>query len=163
MAASTVSRTRKSIVVFLISIAALCSCSALAVEDPVETVDNALFCFNNKFIFKKCNEEYRLKESGDLKVPFEETNRFCNGHCLAETQGLLDCIDDMVSDFVFDNKATTRDIRKTLLTACSYNERRGDINVWDYIHGETSGSHWLHKPFRFYAFVLMAGCVLWIF
>ncbi|KAH7833974.1 hypothetical protein Vadar_011564 [Vaccinium darrowii] len=105
-------------------------------------------------------EAYRLNQSGDLSVPPEATDEFCNGACLSETQGLLDCIDNFVSGFLFYNKATTQDIRDTLHSACSYSIQRGNFNVGEYIQRDTSDSLGLLKPARLRAFVLV---ICWMF
>lgn len=61
-------------------------------------------------IYSGCDEAYRLTQSGNLNVPPEATELFCNGPCLAETRLALSCINDVISDFLFYNKATVRDI-----------------------------------------------------
>ncbi|XP_058189945.1 uncharacterized protein LOC131307459 [Rhododendron vialii] len=127
MEAILLSRSRKSFIFLPIIVSAFCFYSAFADEGPAQTLTNALLCFNNKFIYNRCSEAYRLNQSGDLSVPPEATDEFCNGACLSETQGMLSCIDDIVSGFLFYNKATTRDITGTLHSACSYTKQRGKI------------------------------------
>ncbi|WJX17832.1 hypothetical protein P8452_07701 [Trifolium repens] len=54
-----------------------------------QNIVKALSCFENKL------------------VPPEATDFFCSGPCLIETQLLLECIDNMLSNFIFYNKANT--------------------------------------------------------
>ncbi|KAK8501663.1 hypothetical protein V6N12_002401 [Hibiscus sabdariffa] len=92
---------------------------------PAQSLPKAFFCFNNKYIYTGCNEAYRLNESGDLNIPREATDVFCNGPCLAETQLVLKCVDNVLSGFVFYNKATIRDITNVLRAGCSNTNTRG--------------------------------------
>ncbi|KAJ4719356.1 Glycine-rich protein family [Melia azedarach] len=107
-------------------------------DNPADTLARALFCFNNRFVYSGCEEKYRLNESGNLNVPLQSTDLFCNGPCLAETRFVLNCVEKVLSDFIFLNKATVRDIRSVLNSGCSYTSQRGDFNVWRYVQGETS-------------------------
>ncbi|ESR46756.1 hypothetical protein CICLE_v10003751mg, partial [Citrus x clementina] len=62
-------------------------------------------------------------------VPRGASYLFCNGPCFEETHVMLDCVEKLLSNFNFYNKATVKDIRKAF----------GDFNVWRYINeGETS-------------------------
>ncbi|CAN6990089.1 unnamed protein product [Brassica rapa subsp. trilocularis] len=88
-------------------------------------VQRAAFCFNNNLLYRGCNEAFRLNQGGEFKVPPEETDRFCNGPCAAETELVLECINNVMSDFVFYNRATPRDIRNTLRGGCSNSFTRG--------------------------------------
>lgn len=115
-------------------------------------VQRAAFCFNNNLVsmidkttikeeatlfdknyylspylqlYRGCNEAFRLNQGGEFKVPPEETDRFCNGPCAAETELVLECINNVMSDFVFYNRATLRDIRNTLRGGCSNSFTRG--------------------------------------
>ncbi|THG09589.1 hypothetical protein TEA_022259 [Camellia sinensis var. sinensis] len=132
MAATLASSKSKSFVVFLLITVA--SFSALADNGPAQILTNALLCFNNKFIYNRCNEAYRLNQSGDLNVPPEATDQFCNGACLSETQGLLNCLDNIFSNFMFYNKATIGDIRGTLRGGCSYTNQRGVYNIYRIVY-----------------------------
>ncbi|KAL7205375.1 hypothetical protein ACSBR2_018341 [Camellia fascicularis] len=161
MAATLASSKSKSFVVFLLITVA--SFSALADNGPAQILTNALLCLNNKFIYNRCNEAYRLNQSGDLNVPPEATDQFCNGACLSETQGLLNCLENIFSNFMFYNKATIGDIRGTLRGGCSYTNQRGNFNVGDYMQSETSNSLTLHKPNELHALVLISGCLLLLF
>lgn len=87
------------------------------------------FCFESgktKQIYRGCNKEYQLNESGDLHIPCEATNEYCNGPCLSETKTLLSCIDKLASNFLFLNRATTQLIGNVLDTGCrGYTNQRG--------------------------------------
>ncbi|PPD97394.1 hypothetical protein GOBAR_DD05607 [Gossypium barbadense] len=91
---------------------------------PAQSLAKAFFCFNNKYIYTGCDEAYRLNESGNLNVPREATDIFCNGPCFAETQIVLKCVDNILSDFIFYNKATIGDVTNVLHAGCSYTNRR---------------------------------------
>jgi len=58
-------------------------------------------------------------------VPPEATDFFCSGPCLIETQLVLECIDNMLSNFIFYNKATVQQMRYALNSGCSYSRQRG--------------------------------------
>ncbi|XP_024015521.1 uncharacterized protein LOC18009645 isoform X1 [Eutrema salsugineum] len=88
-------------------------------------VQRAAFCFNNNLLYRGCNEAFRLNQGGEFKVPLEDTDRFCNGPCAAETELVLKCINSVMSDFVFYNRATPRDIRNALRGGCSNSFTRG--------------------------------------
>ncbi|GMI79379.1 hypothetical protein HRI_001607200 [Hibiscus trionum] len=124
----------------LIIVAIFCSNvrSGNAQNFPAQSIPKAFFCFNNKYIYTGCNEAYRLNESGDLNIPREATDAFCNGPCLAETQLVLKCVDNVLSGFVFYNKATVRDIGYVLRSGCSYTNTRGNFDLGDYFQGGIS-------------------------
>ncbi|MBA0859638.1 hypothetical protein Goshw_009112 [Gossypium schwendimanii] len=105
---------------------------------PAQSLAKAFFCFNNKYIYTGCDEAYRLNESGNLNVPREATDIFCNGPCFAETKLVLKCVDNILSDFIFYNKATIGDVTNVLHAGCSYTNRRGNFDVGDYFQGEIS-------------------------
>ncbi|KAG7588522.1 hypothetical protein ISN44_As07g008520 [Arabidopsis suecica] len=98
-------------------------------------VQRAAFCFNNNLLYRGCNEAFRLNQRGEFKVPPEETDKFCNGPCSAETELVLTCINSVMSDFVFYNRATPRDVRNALRGGCSSSFTRGNFNVGDYAQG----------------------------
>ncbi|GLT99038.1 hypothetical protein SLE2022_165060 [Rubroshorea leprosula] len=106
--------------------------------DPAQIVAKALLCFNQKSIYSSCAESYRLTASGNLNVPQDYTNQYCNGPCLTETQLVLNCIENMMTNFVFYNRATIQDIRDTIQAACGYGPQRGDFNVLEHIEAEGS-------------------------
>ncbi|KAF8015582.1 hypothetical protein BT93_H1180 [Corymbia citriodora subsp. variegata] len=101
-------------------------------ETP-EIIAKALLCFNDKYVYQSCDEAYRLDHSGDLHVPPEYTDEFCNGPCLSETNLVLQCIDGVLSHYIFDNHATINDIEETIHAGCSYGPERGDFNVAEHI------------------------------
>ncbi|XLT90331.1 hypothetical protein HN873_012006 [Arachis hypogaea] len=104
--------------------------------DPTQIVSKALLCFNDKYIYTTCEESYRLSERGDLNVPSEKTDEFCEGPCLTETNLVLSCLDNIFSHFIFYNKATIQDIKQTIQSACGYGPQRGDFNVAEHIQAE---------------------------
>ncbi|KAK8633570.1 hypothetical protein V6N13_014415 [Hibiscus sabdariffa] len=141
MAAPTASKLKRFTSFNLLIIVAIFCCNARsgnAQNFPAQSLPRAFFCFNNKYIYTGCNEAYRLNESGDLNIPREATDVFCNGPCLAETQLVLKCVDNVLSGFLFYNKATVRDITNVLRAGCSNTNTRGNFDVGDYFQGEIS-------------------------
>ncbi|CAL1407642.1 unnamed protein product [Linum trigynum] len=119
--------------------ATLCCNKGYAQNQPGEFISKASSCFNDE-IYGRCNRAYRLTLSGNINVPTEATDAFCDGPCFDETHHVLDCINDLLSDFVFFNRATVRDVRAVLNSGCSFtSNRRGDFNVPSYLRDETSG------------------------
>ncbi|OIV91673.1 hypothetical protein TanjilG_26526 [Lupinus angustifolius] len=106
--------------------------------DPTEIVSKALLCFNDKYMYSSCEESYRLKENGNLNVPSQKTDEFCEGPCLTETNLVLSCIDKIFSNFIFYNRATIQDIKETVQSACGYGPERGNFNVAEHIQNEES-------------------------
>lgn len=90
-------------------------------------------------IYSGCDEAYRLTQSGNLNVPPEATDLFCNGPCLAETRLALSCINDVISDFLFYNKATVRDITYALSAGCSSTSQRGNSTAVLFLFHSTYG------------------------
>lgn len=82
------------------------------------------FCFSQIYT-AGCDKEYRLNESGNINVPPGAADLFCNGPCFGETQLMLDCVEKLLSNFNFHNKASVKDIRKALNSGCSYTSQRG--------------------------------------
>ncbi|XP_020967022.1 uncharacterized protein LOC107615321 isoform X2 [Arachis ipaensis] len=93
---------------------------------------------NNVFIFVAllfiamfcCYSDGELQEQSIAKVLscFENnraTDSFCSGPCLSETRLVLNCINDMLSNFVFYNKATAKQMRNALDAGCSFSRERG--------------------------------------
>ncbi|XP_062145416.1 uncharacterized protein LOC133852667 [Alnus glutinosa] len=132
-----------------------------AEDNPGQMVANALLCFNNKFLYIGCDEAYRLNPSGNINVPPGATDLFCNGPCLAETQQVLNCIENALSNFIFYNKATMPEVRYALNAGCSYNTQRGNFNVGDYI-GLASNAHRLPNLISFYTFMLITACCFYL-
>ncbi|CAK9328945.1 unnamed protein product [Citrullus colocynthis] len=110
--------------------------SSVGFEDPPEIVAKALLCFNDKYIYSACEESCRLKESGNLEVPLEKTEEYCNGPCLDETRLVLDCINGIFSNFLFYNRATLQDVRDTIQAGCGYGPQRGNFDVLEHIKAE---------------------------
>lgn len=81
-------------------------------------------------IYSSCEESYRLTASGDLNVPYDYTEQYCEGPCLSETHLVLNCIENILSHFVFYNRATIYDIRDTIKAGCSYGPERGSLYTY---------------------------------
>nr|XP_027115928.1 uncharacterized protein LOC113733901 [Coffea arabica] len=110
-------------------------------KDPDHVVNEALLCFDEKQIYSSCSEAYRLSSSGDLNVPAEYTDQYCNGPCVSETHLVLNCIEGVLLQFKFYNQATISDVRETIKSGCSYGSKRGDFNVAERIQEEHSNGH----------------------
>ncbi|XP_050225135.1 uncharacterized protein LOC126674692 [Mercurialis annua] len=130
MAVPLLSKHKLVVILILIPLALSCFCTAGSAQDipGKEMISDALRCFSSK-IFSGCDESYRLTMNGNLNVPPEATDLFCNGPCLTETQAVLHCINNVLSDFKFFNEATVRDMRSAINAGCSYTNLRGNFNV----------------------------------
>ncbi|KAI3687666.1 hypothetical protein L1987_81366 [Smallanthus sonchifolius] len=115
-------------------------------DEPEEIVVKALQCFNEKHIYSSCEESYRLTESGQLHVPPEYTDEYCNGPCLQETHLVLNCVDNILTHFIFYNHATIKNVKDTIKVGCSYGPHRGDFNVAEHFEGYESSSYKLSYP-----------------
>ncbi|KAK9079538.1 hypothetical protein SSX86_001210 [Deinandra increscens subsp. villosa] len=128
-------------------------------DDPEEVVVKALQCFSEKHIYSSCGNSYRLTASGQVNVPPEFTDEYCNGPCLQETHLVLNCVDNILSHFTFYNHATIKDVKETIQTGCSYGPHRGDFNVAEHIERDESSSNKLSYPililFGFLSFILV--------
>ncbi|KAF3456307.1 hypothetical protein FNV43_RR00957 [Rhamnella rubrinervis] len=111
------------------------------VQDPAQIVAKALLCFNDKHIYSSCEESYRLNESGKLGVPLDKTDAYCNGPCLTETHLVLDCVDNILTNFLFYNKASIQDVRDTIQAACGDGPERGNFNVAEHIQAKESNAN----------------------
>ncbi|KAL8486150.1 hypothetical protein ACS0TY_023023 [Phlomoides rotata] len=96
----------------------------------------ALECFDDRHIYSSCDEKYRLTQHGEVNVPHEYVDQYCNGACLEETELVLECIDEIFKHFVFYNKATINDVRETIKTGCSHGPERGHFNVEEHIEAD---------------------------
>ncbi|CAH1439505.1 unnamed protein product [Lactuca virosa] len=110
-------------------------------DEPEVVIVKALQCFSDKHIYRSCEESCRLTESGQLNVPPGYTDEYCNGPCLKETHLVLNCIDDMLSHYVFYNRATVNDVKETIKAGCSYGPHRGDFNVAEHIEDDESNAY----------------------
>ncbi|KAM0965913.1 hypothetical protein TB2_021417 [Malus domestica] len=110
-------------------------------EDPTQIVAKALLCFNDKYVYSSCEESYRLNEGGNLKVPAEKTDEYCNGPCLTETHLVLDCLEKIMTNFLFYNKATIQDVRDTIHAGCGHGEERGKFDVAEHFRAEGSNAY----------------------
>ncbi|KAL5565919.1 hypothetical protein UlMin_029083 [Ulmus minor] len=138
-----------------------------AAEDnnPGEMFQKALSCFNNKLIYAGCDEAYRLNEEGNLNVPPEAIESFCHGPCLAETQLVLNCVDNIFSNFLFHNKATIPDLRGALNVGCTYAEQgvnSGIFNFGGFLQGETSNAETILNWVIYSALLLITGCCYFV-
>lgn len=124
-------------------------------HNPIQIAEKALQCFNDKNIYSSCEEAYRLTQSGNLNVPLEYTDQYCGGPCLSETHHVLDCINGVLSHFLFYNQATVRDVEETIKEGCSYGPKRGDFNVAEHIQEYSSA-------FKSSSYSFMFGLVLLI-
>ncbi|XP_073042227.1 uncharacterized protein [Primulina eburnea] len=99
-----------------------------------DLIFNKVFeCFDDKYIYSSCNEAYRLTQGGELNVPHDYTDQYCNGPCITETQNVLACIHGIFGQFLFYNRATLSDIRDTIESGCSYGPERGNFDVAEHI------------------------------
>ncbi|XP_050271944.1 uncharacterized protein LOC126715402 [Quercus robur] len=110
-------------------------------HDPAQIVAKALLCFNEKYVYSSCEESQRLSESGKLNVPPQKTDEYCSGPCLTETNLVLNCIENILDNFKFYNKATIQDVRDTVKAACGNGPERGNFDVAEHIKAETSNAH----------------------
>ncbi|GKU85403.1 hypothetical protein SLEP1_g82 [Rubroshorea leprosula] len=110
-------------------------------SDPAQIVAKALLCFNDKQIYSSCAESYRLTVSGNLDVPSQYADEFCTGPCLNETHLVLKCIEFIMTNFEFYNKATIQDIRDTIQAGCGYGPERGKFNVTEHREPEESSTN----------------------
>ncbi|XP_062083498.1 uncharacterized protein LOC133789761 [Humulus lupulus] len=122
--------------------------------NPTEMFQKALFCFNNKFIYAGCDKTYRLNEGGNLNIPPQAVGLFCNGPCLAETELVLNCVDNIFSNFLFYNKATIGDIRGALNVGCTY-DRKGLFNFGGFPQGVISHAERPKISSMVYALILL--------
>lgn len=128
-------------------------------EDPDHILTQALLCFNEKQIYSSCSEAYRLSASGELHVPPETTDEYCTGPCISETHHVLDCLENLLQQFKFYNKATIYDVRETIKAGCSHGPQRGDFNVAKYIQADYNNAQ---KSWRF-GDLFLHGLLLIIF
>ncbi|KAI3821774.1 hypothetical protein L1987_09346 [Smallanthus sonchifolius] len=121
-------------------------------------IAKALVCLNDK-IYSDCEESYRLTESGDLHVPPDYTDKYCGGPCLKETDLVLNCINDVFSNFLFYNRATINNIKDTIKTGCSYGPSRGDFNVAEHIQANGSNSYKFSYHILFWLLPFISVCM----
>ncbi|KAL9253615.1 hypothetical protein AKJ16_DCAP22223 [Drosera capensis] len=107
-------------------------------KDPAQIVVEALHCFSDGYVYRSCEESYRLTVQGDVHVPSYYIDQFCTGPCLAEMNLVLNCIDEIMSNFEFYNKAAMQDVRDTIPAGSSYGSKRGDFNVTEHLQAKVS-------------------------
>ncbi|XP_045790506.1 pupal cuticle protein 36-like [Trifolium pratense] len=127
--------------------------------DPSQIISKALLCFNDKYIYQSCEESYRLSENGNLDVPSEKTDAFCEGPCMSETNLVLGCIDNIFSNFIFYNRATIEDVKETILAGCGYGPERGNFNVAEHIQENKAGKATSHVLMGL-ALIIMGRAIL---
>ncbi|KAM0013410.1 hypothetical protein Hdeb2414_s0044g00742861 [Helianthus debilis subsp. tardiflorus] len=122
-------------------------------------IAKALVCLNDK-IYSECEESYRLTESGELHVPPDYTDQYCGGPCLKETDLVLNCINDVFSNFIFNNRATILIVKDTIKAGCSYGPSRGDFNVAEHVQAYESNSYKFSYPILFWLIPLISVFIL---
>lgn len=92
------------------------------------TKNHCLFLWQ---VYSSCEQSYRLTESGNINVPPGYADQYCRGPCFSETNLVLNCIDNILSHFLFYNRASIQDVRETIKAGCSYGPERGkDISFF---------------------------------
>lgn len=99
-------------------------------------------------IYSGCQGSFRLGPQGTLAVPPGSADAFCGGPCLAETELVLACVDDVMANFRFYNGASAADVRFALDRGCGRSGLRGDFDVLrrlgvgddGYFYGRGSGN-----------------------
>nr|CAB3476726.1 unnamed protein product [Digitaria exilis] len=112
-------------------------------RDAVEVVGKALVCFNDRYIYSGCQGSFRLGPQGSLDVPPGSADAFCGGPCLAETELVLRCVDDIMANFRFYNGASAADVRFALDRGCSSGRSglRGDFDVLRRIGADAAANY----------------------
>ncbi|CAN6469166.1 unnamed protein product [Victoria cruziana] len=121
------------VAVLLIAKLCICGVSADGLPDPVQIVARALLCFDDHVVYSRCDYQYRLSVSGNLNIPEAETDAYCSGPCLEETDLVLHCVDRIMDNFLFYNRATIENIRDTIHDGCSHTSWRGNFNVAEHM------------------------------
>uniref|UniRef100_A0A7N0U3X1 DUF7731 domain-containing protein n=1 Tax=Kalanchoe fedtschenkoi TaxID=63787 RepID=A0A7N0U3X1_KALFE len=125
----------------VLAVALACASVSHGLDDPATITAKALQCFNNRFIYSSCNEDYRLTMAGEINVPPEYTDEYCNGPCMTETHLVLNCVDNILLHFAFYNRATVQDVRDTIKAACSDSKERGHFSVAEHMAAEESAAN----------------------
>ncbi|XP_068658252.1 uncharacterized protein [Aristolochia californica] len=126
---------------------------------PSQIVTRALYCLNNRLIYKSCQEDYRLTVDGKINVPPEAVDAYCTGPCIDETRVVLNCVDGILSNFIFDNGITTKAVRSTIIAACSDSSERGNFNVAAHILDDDNHAELLRPLYT--SLCALAMFVLW--
>ncbi|KAL3626579.1 hypothetical protein CASFOL_030128 [Castilleja foliolosa] len=117
----------------------------------------ALGCFSDKRIYSSCNEARRLTQSGELNIPPEYADEYCNGACLSETSRVLDCLGGILKGFVFYNRATLRDVRETIESGCGYGPKRGNFDVLQHIQSDDASKNKASKAVVYVLVLMIIG------
>ncbi|KAI4303157.1 hypothetical protein MLD38_038820 [Melastoma candidum] len=103
-----------------------------------QIITKALSCFGDKYIYQSCEESYRLDQSGELHVPPQYVNEYCDGPCQKETNLVLHCLQGIFANFIFYNKATIGIIKDTIHEGCSYGPERGNFDVAEHLQADSA-------------------------
>ncbi|PIN19232.1 hypothetical protein CDL12_08085 [Handroanthus impetiginosus] len=124
---------------------------------PAVLFSKALECLEDKYIYSSCEEEHRLTQTGELHVPPEYTDEYCNGPCLHETKHVLECIEGILKHFEFYNKATLDDVHETIESGCSYGPKRGNFDVLEHIQADDSSKNKVSHTVVYGILVMIIG------
>ncbi|XP_031496428.1 uncharacterized protein LOC116261737 isoform X2 [Nymphaea colorata] len=133
MASSAYSKLMCLSAAFLYLSALCCRAEYYYEEGPMEILERALRCFDDRVVYRECAYEYRLTADGYMTVPEASTEAFCSGPCLEETDMVLHCVDRILDHFEFYNRATIRDVRDTIRDACREGRWRGRFDVYEHM------------------------------
>ncbi|KAI4338543.1 hypothetical protein MLD38_023590 [Melastoma candidum] len=103
-----------------------------------QIITKALSCFGDKYIYQCCEESSRLDQSGELHVPPQYVNEYCDGPCQKETNLVLHCLQGIFANFIFYNKATIGIIWDTIHEGCSYGPERGNFDVTKHLQADSA-------------------------
>ncbi|XP_073133880.1 uncharacterized protein [Henckelia pumila] len=124
--------------------------------------NKALECFGDKYIYSSCGAAYRLNQGGELDVPPDYADQYCNGPCVTETQNVLACIHGIFDQFLFYNRATLSDIRDTIASGCGNGPKRGNFDVAEHIQANGAPANKLHYS-ALCASLLLISMIYYVF
>ncbi|XP_072959613.1 uncharacterized protein [Typha angustifolia] len=113
-------------------------------DAAADIVGSALTCFSNHYVYSSCQDSYRLGAEGNINVRPEDTDEYCNGPCLHETNLVLHCINGILDNFRFYNGASVSDVRYALNRGCGHTHGRGDFNALDHSEEYAYGDFYDH-------------------
>ncbi|KAK1316480.1 hypothetical protein QJS10_CPA05g00270 [Acorus calamus] len=88
---------------------------ASVAQDPLQIVGKALICFDNKTVYNNCSSAIQSSINGTING----TAVICSKSCLAETFVILDCVNDILSNFKFFNNLTIPAVKAIFNAACN--------------------------------------------
>ncbi|KAK1317375.1 hypothetical protein QJS10_CPA05g00269 [Acorus calamus] len=103
---------RLSLIVAILVIATPHLASA---QDPLQIIGKAILCFDNQTVYNDCGKAIRSSINGTVNG----TVVICSKSCLAEAFLILDCVDQILSNFVFYNNMTIPAVKATFKAACN--------------------------------------------